>query len=112
MPIDGKYGRVSLEHANTPIPEPDDMPCFVLLARDHAALPTVAAYYDYAKKFGCPPEGLELIKKAQREFERWRALHRDQLKVGSITMKTEGEKDKGRPTITKNEEERTFRGRH
>ena len=91
MPVDGKFGHVTLEkEPGTPIP--DDMPCFVLFARDNAALPTVQTYLFYAEHFGCPPEGLKLIKEALKEFTKWRASNRHLLKVGSSTMRKQGGK--------------------
>ena len=86
MAVDGKFGHVTLEY-QPGVPIPDDIPCFVLLARDRAALSTLIDYQHHAEAAGMPPVGLAMVEGAISRFAQWRRDHPDEMKTPSITMR-------------------------
>lgn len=67
MAIDGKYGRVILEHGNIG----EDEPVVVFRAQD-ALLPKLLAYYHlFCLKAGSPKRHLDLILKTRETVMNW-----------------------------------------
>jgi hypothetical protein len=72
MPIDSKYGHVTLEHGDH---IPDDEPVVVFRAKDRL-LPKVLAYYRlFCWKDGSPKRHLLLIDKALEAVQGYQADH-------------------------------------
>jgi len=68
MPVDRKYGRVTLEHGNH---IPEDEPVVVFRAKD-MLLPKVLAYYRlFCWKAGSPRRHLSLIDDSLAAVEAW-----------------------------------------
>lgn len=67
MPIDNKYGRVTLERGDIP----DDEPVFIFRGRDNQ-LPKVLAYYHlFCLKAGSPRKHLDLIMDSLTKIKHW-----------------------------------------
>jgi hypothetical protein len=72
MPIDNKYGRVTLEHGTVG----DDEPVVVFRAQD-ALLPKVLDIYAFLCEIaGSPKHHLEAIRKASMLVKGWQAQNR------------------------------------
>jgi hypothetical protein len=71
MGIDGKYGRVTVEHGTIA----DDEPVVVFRAQD-ALLPKVLiAYHVMCHQAGSPERHLQLIQETMRRVEEWQEDH-------------------------------------
>jgi hypothetical protein len=80
MAVDGKYGRVTLEHGAH---IPDDEPVVVFRAQD-VHVPALLDYYAQlctgkaeasSGHDPSPPRHIRLILQAQKEIEAWQASH-------------------------------------
>lgn len=72
MAIDGKYGRVMLEHGDH---IPDDEPVIVFRAKDQTTLKLLAYYMLLCMKAGSPRRHLNLILDTHKTFQQWQALN-------------------------------------
>jgi hypothetical protein len=72
MPVDGKYGRVTLEHGAH---IPDDEPVIVFRARDATTVDLLAYYLMRCVKKGSPKRHLDLVTAAVERFRAWQATH-------------------------------------
>ena len=71
MAVDGKYGRVTLEHGTIG----EDEPVVVFRARD-ALLPKLLGYYwNFCKAAGSPQRHLDMISKRIDEIDAWQDTH-------------------------------------
>ena len=70
MPIDAKYGRVSLEYM--PKSMQDDEPVFVIRAQDALAAQTIAYYRDlYMESAKATSSFLEALRDVLVTFRKW-----------------------------------------
>lgn len=77
MAIDGKYGRVTLQHGDIG----EDEPVIVFRAKD-ALLPKVLMYYHlFCLKAGSPERHLSLIMRTLRQVQEWQSLPANGTKV-------------------------------
>lgn len=77
MAIDGKYGRVTLEHGDIG----EDEPVIVFRARD-VSLPKLLAYYHLiCAKIDSPRHHLDLIMNSRDRILIWQQQHPDQVRV-------------------------------
>jgi hypothetical protein len=67
MPIDNKYGRVTLEHGNIG----EDEPVFVFRAKDKLLPQVLAEYIVLCVQAGAPREHLELIFEGSMQIMEW-----------------------------------------
>jgi hypothetical protein len=81
MAIDAKYGLIDIPGV------PDDMPCFILLAKDKHAVPTLARYRNFMATIEegtdhqPTPEYMEALDAEVARFAEWRTENPDQMKV-------------------------------
>lgn len=80
MALDTKYGQIEIPGV------PDDMPVFILLAKDAFAVPTIARYRNFAAAIEDVDEQRsdEWMKGVDAEVERfstWQAKNKDQVKL-------------------------------
>ncbi len=72
MPVDHKYGKVTLEHGQH---IPNDEPVIVFRAKD-ATTPKLLAYYMLlCMKAGSPRRHLEIILDTAQMFQDWQETH-------------------------------------
>lgn len=67
MPIDNKYGRVTLEHGNIG----EDEPVFIFRAKDELLPQVLAEYIVLCVEAGAPKEHLELIFEGSMQIMDW-----------------------------------------
>jgi hypothetical protein len=71
MAIDGKYGRVTLEHGTIG----DDEPVIVFRAKDKLTPELLMHYRIMCAQAGSPQRHLDLIEAALDRFELWQSEH-------------------------------------
>jgi hypothetical protein len=76
MPIDNKYGRVTLENKRS---IEDDEPVVVFRAKDMCLPEVLMVYLGLCRQLGSPQVHLELIQDTLHKVERWQAEHGRQL---------------------------------
>jgi hypothetical protein len=70
MGLDGKYGRVTVEHVRErPIGE--DEPVFLFRAQDELLLKVLIHYHDLCKQAGSPPDHLNGIVTEIMRIKAW-----------------------------------------
>jgi hypothetical protein len=72
-----KSGRVTLEQGGVP----DDMPVFVVVAKDATAVELLSEYWRLCELYGSPSDQLEGVRQASAEFMAWQQDHRDEVHV-------------------------------
>jgi hypothetical protein len=72
MPIDGKYGKVTLENQRS---LKDDEPVFVLAAHDPLAMSIIETYRTLANLRGAPIQHVERVQAALDTFLAWQLEH-------------------------------------
>lgn len=72
MPIDGKYGQVTLEHGAH---IPADEPVFVFRANDRLLPKVLDAYYQLCEEAGSPERHLKLIASTHDQLLIWQKAH-------------------------------------
>lgn len=72
MPVDGKYGRVTLEHGDH---IPADEPVIVFRAKDALTGPLLAHYHMLCMNAGSPMRHLRIVAEAHKRFREWQRSH-------------------------------------
>jgi hypothetical protein len=72
VPVDGKYGKVTLEHGDH---IPDDEPVIVFRAKDKLATRVLAHYHMLCMLAGSPMRHLRLVAEAHQRFAAWQREH-------------------------------------
>lgn len=72
MPVDPKYGRVSLEHGDH---IPADEPVIVFRAKDKLLPQVLAHYHMLCMHAGSPMRHLRLVAEAFHKIKAWQAEH-------------------------------------
>lgn len=75
MAIDLKYGHVPIEGI------PGGEPVFILRAQDKAAILTLFAYKENARRAGSPDELIQGVEKVEHAFMKWQADNQSKLKA-------------------------------
>jgi hypothetical protein len=76
MAIDGKYGKVILEHGQH---IPDDEPVIVFRAKDQTTAKLLAYYMLLCMKAGSPRRHLEIILDTAERFRAWQETHQTKV---------------------------------
>ena len=77
MAVDGKYGRVTLEHGNIG----EDEPVIVFRANDKLLPELLHKYLQLCLAAGSPDRHLELIKNSYKQIRQWQEAHPDDVKT-------------------------------
>lgn len=75
MAVDKKYGKIDIPGV------PDDMPVFILLAKDYATVPTVEDYAVNADLVGASEGFCEQVNQVALDFRHWAADNADLMKA-------------------------------
>lgn len=77
MAVDGKYGKVTLEHGTIG----EDEPVVVFRARDELLPDLLAHYLELCAEAGSPSRHLELIRTSYGTIRDWQVDHLDEVKT-------------------------------
>lgn len=72
MPVDAKYGKVTLEHGDH---IPDDEPVIVFRAKDKLLPQVLAHYLMLCLHAGSPNRHLRLVSDSYRRIKDWQETH-------------------------------------
>lgn len=75
MAIDGKYGRVTIEHGSIG----EDEPVVVFRAQDILLADLLGEYYELCAEARSPQRHLDLIVATRDKIEAWQAEHHTQV---------------------------------
>lgn len=75
MAQDNKYGKIEIPGV------PDDMPVFVILAKDKAAVPAIEEYGLIAFEIGAKQDFLDGVSGRAAQFQLWQNENTDSVKV-------------------------------
>lgn len=75
MPIDNKYGRVTLEHGNIG----EEEPVFIFRAQDIILPRLLGAYLQLCVEAGSPIQHLQLILKGLEQIQDWQDTHNPRI---------------------------------
>ena len=83
MAIDGKYGRVTLEHGDIG----EDEPVVVFRARDLTLPDLLTEYHKLCMQFGSPMRHLRLIAQTHKDIVEWQDAHDVRLPTSESSRK-------------------------
>ena len=77
MGVDGKYGKVTVEHGDIG----EDEPVIVFRARDMAVPPLLDWYFGYCEELGSPERHLDLVNATYWTMKKWQEANPDKVRV-------------------------------
>jgi hypothetical protein len=85
MAIDGKYGRVTMEHGNIG----EDEPVIVFRAQDKLLPNVLGFYYDLCNSSGSPKHHLNRIQQTSDEVVAWQSTHPTKIPTSDMLKETQ-----------------------
>ena len=76
MPIDRKYGQITMERGKFN----EDEPVFVLRAMDWLSVMAISTYLSGCKKADCEESHIGAVEDAMADFLKWQARNLDKVK--------------------------------
>ncbi len=81
MPVDRKYGRVTVENKETSFVDSGYEPVFIIRAQDKLSATAIGEYSAIAREAGASAEFLDLIDSVRMDFESWQLHNSSRVKM-------------------------------